>query len=73
MSAPLVHQGVMFLHTFPDTVLAIDATNGNVLWRYQYRQADRSSSKMGIGLHNDKIYVPTSDNHVLALNAKPAN
>tara|TARA_B100000959_G_scaffold87573_1_gene92825 strand:- start:189 stop:2330 length:2142 start_codon:yes stop_codon:yes gene_type:complete len=70
MSAPLVHQGVMFLHTFPDTVLAIDATNGNVLWRYQYSQADRSSSKMGIGLHDDKIYVPTSDNHVLALNAK---
>ncbi|MFT7652414.1 MAG: alcohol dehydrogenase (cytochrome c) [Candidatus Azotimanducaceae bacterium] len=70
MSAPLVHQGVMYLHSYPDTVLAMDATNGQVLWRYQYTGAPRSSAKMGIGLHGDKILVPTSDLHLLALNAK---
>ena len=35
MPMPLVHQGVMYLHTFPDTVLAMDASSGAVLWRYQ--------------------------------------
>jgi len=28
---PLVHQGVMFLHTFPNTVIAMDVRNGEVL------------------------------------------
>lgn len=71
MPTPLVHAGIMFLHTFPDTVLAIDASNGDVLWRYQYEpKSGRSSQKMGLGLHGDMVLVPTSDIHVLALNAK---
>lgn len=70
MATPLVHAGVMFVHTFPDTVLALDATNGNVLWKYQYKEARRSSSKMGLALHGDKVFMPTSNLHLLALNAK---
>ena len=66
----LVHEGVMFLHTHPDTVLAMDATNGNVLWRYQYKNQGGSSQKMGVSLHGNKVLVPTSDKHVIALNAK---
>jgi alcohol dehydrogenase (cytochrome c) len=68
--APLVHQGVMFLQTFPDKVLALDASNGMVLWRYQHEGDFRSAPKMGIALHGDKVLVPTSDLHVVALNAK---
>ncbi|MBL4673588.1 MAG: PQQ-binding-like beta-propeller repeat protein, partial [Arenicella sp.] len=67
---PLVYQGVMFLHTFPDTVLAMDATNGDVLWRYEHKVKGQSSAKMGISLHGNKVLVPTSDLHVIALNAK---
>ena len=37
MPMPLVHAGVMYLLTFPDTVLALDASNGQVLWRHQYK------------------------------------
>lgn len=70
MAAPLVNNGVMFLHAFPDTVLAMDATNGAVLWRHQYAPKSSSSQKMGIALHEDKVLVPTSDLHVIALNAK---
>ena len=70
MASPVVHEGVMFLHTFPDTVLAMDAATGDVLWRYQYKESSRSTSKLGVGLHGDKVFVPTSDQHVLALNAK---
>ena len=70
MPTPLVHDGVMFLQTFPDTVLALDGSNGDILWRYQYATASGSSQKMGIALHGDKLLVPTSDLHVLALRAK---
>jgi alcohol dehydrogenase (cytochrome c) len=70
MSAPLVHEGIMFLHTFPETVLAMDASNGDVLWRYRYEGTQSPTSKLGLGLHGDKVLVPTANLHVLALNAK---
>ncbi|MDG2276943.1 MAG: PQQ-binding-like beta-propeller repeat protein [Pseudomonadales bacterium] len=70
MSAPLVHQGIMYLHTYPDTVLAMEASTGQVLWRYAHPGSSRSSAKMGIGLHAGKVLVPTSDLRLLALNAK---
>lgn len=70
MPMPLVHQGVMFLQTFPDTVIALDATNGDVLWRYKREGLSRSTKKMGLSLHEDRIYVATSDMHVIALSAK---
>lgn len=70
MPMPLVHQGVMYLHTFPDTILAIDGTNGDVLWRYAREGNFRSSKKMGLALHGDRVYASTSDLHMIALNAK---
>ena len=70
MSVPLVLNGVMFLQAFPDTVLALDATTGHVLWRYQHKTQGRASSKMGIALHGTKILVPTSDLHLLALDMR---
>ena len=68
--APLVHQGVMFLHTPPDTVLAMDATDGRVLWRYQRKGIDQPTKKRGVALYGDMVLVPTSDLHVVALSAK---
>lgn len=70
MSVPLVLDGVMFLHTFPDTVLALDAVTGDVLWRYQHETKGQASSKMGIALHGNKVLVPTSDLHMLALDMR---
>ena len=70
MPMPLVHQGVMYHHTFPDTVIALDATNGQVLWRYTREGIRNSSKKMGLALHEDRVYVSTSDLHMIALNAK---
>ena len=70
MPTPLVHDGVMFLQTIPDTVLALDGSNGDILWRYQYEPTTQSSSKMGLALRGDRVFVPTSDLHVLALHSK---
>jgi alcohol dehydrogenase (cytochrome c) len=69
MPTPLVHDGVMFLQTIPDTVLALDGATGEILWKYQYTAA-QSSSKMGLSLHGDRVFVPTSDLHVLSLHSR---
>ncbi len=70
MPTPLVHDGVMFLQTSPDTVLALDAATGSVLWRQTYKPAFGSTMKMGLALSGERVFVPTSDLHVLALNAR---
>jgi alcohol dehydrogenase (cytochrome c) len=69
MPTPLVHDGVMFLQTSPDTVLALDAATGAVLWRRAYKPSLPSSQKMGLALSGGRVFVPTSDLHVLALDA----
>jgi alcohol dehydrogenase (cytochrome c) len=71
MPTPLVHDGVMFLHTNPDTLLALNAATGSVLWRHAHTPVDVSSTmKMGVALSGGLVFVPTSDVHVLALNAR---
>lgn len=71
MPTPIVHDGVMFLQTSPDTVLALDATNGNLLWRFAHTPAGvNSTMKMGLSLSGDMVVVPTSDLHVVALKSR---
>ena len=74
MATPLVHDGVMFLADTGDTVLALDAATGAELWRYQYPSTPRTgpgatslTAKIGIALHDDKLIVPTTDLHLIAL------
>jgi alcohol dehydrogenase (cytochrome c) len=70
MPTPLVHDGVMFLQTTPDTVLALDAATGKALWRHAYKPGGFSSQKMGLALSGGRVFVPTSDLHVIALDAR---
>ncbi|NKB35404.1 MAG: PQQ-binding-like beta-propeller repeat protein [Pseudomonadales bacterium] len=67
---PLVHDGVMYLLSTRDTLLAMDARNGNELWRYQHESSAAASSKIGIALHGNKVLMPTADLHVVALDSK---
>ena len=70
MPTPLVHDGIMFLYSAGDVVLALDATNGELLWRYTHDGETVTSHKFGIALYEDKVLVPTSDLHMVALNAR---
>jgi len=71
MPTPVVRDGVMYLHTIPDTLLALDASTGVELWRHVHRPNGAASTmKMGVGLARDRVFVPTSDVHVLALDSK---
>jgi alcohol dehydrogenase (cytochrome c) len=70
---PLVHDGVLFLLSTRDTLLAMDATSGELLWSYQHESAAVASAKIGIALHGDKVIMPTADLHVVALESKTGN
>lgn len=70
MATPLVHDGVLFLLSTADTVLAMDATTGELLWSHKHENTAPPATKMGIALHGDLVIVPTSDLHILALSAK---
>lgn len=69
---PLVHDGVMFLLATDDTLLAMDASTGEILWQFKHptRPEALPSAKVGIALHGDMIIMPTNDIHVLAIHAK---
>ncbi len=73
MPTPLVHDGVMFLYSAGDVVLALDATDGQLLWRYRHDGGAVTSQKFGLALHGDKVLVPTSDGHLVALDARSGN
>jgi alcohol dehydrogenase (cytochrome c) len=70
MATPLVHDGVMFLLSTADTMLALDARSGATLWTYKHPLTTPANAKMGIALAGNKVLIPTSDMHVLALDNK---
>ena len=71
-AAPLVHDGVLFVHGFSDTIQALDAASGDLLWQYTRRLPRGSVAlwKRHIALYGDRLYVPTSDTHIVALDVK---
>ena len=71
-STPIVHDGVLFVHGYGDKVHALDAANGDLLWEYVHRlPRDVSPSlKRGMSIYGQRLYVPTSDLHVVALDVK---
>jgi alcohol dehydrogenase (cytochrome c) len=71
-ATPLVHDGVIYVHAYGDHVQALDAATGDELWHYARQLPDtaRPTVKRNIALYGDKVYLGTSDVHVVALNAK---
>jgi alcohol dehydrogenase (cytochrome c) len=69
---PLVHDGVLFINS-NGTVQALDATTGDVIWEYVRKATSTrvpSSQTRGMALYQDSLFVPGTDNHVLALDVK---
>ena len=70
---PIVNDGVMFITTPFNQVLALDAQTGDLLWRYR-RQLPPDirmghPTNRGVALYGDKVYMATSDAKVVALAA----
>ena len=73
-AAPIVNNGVMFVSTPQNQVLAIDAKSGNVLWRYRKIRAATAQvphdTSRGVALFGDKVYFAAGEAVLVALDAK---
>src|SRR5688572_18623114 len=72
-AAPLVNNGVMFVSTPNNQVLAIDAKAGNILWRYRRPRPQGSNvahdTSRGVALYGDKVYFAAGEAVIVALDA----
>lgn len=71
---PIVNNGVMFVATPGNQVIAIEAKTGNVLWRYKRPLPEDLTNlhptSRGVGLYGDKIFFASADAILVALDAK---
>jgi alcohol dehydrogenase (cytochrome c) len=73
-SPPLVNDGIMFVTTPFNRLLAIEADTGRVRWAYQRQlPADMQMAhptNRGAALYGDKVFMATSDAKLVAFDAK---
>jgi alcohol dehydrogenase (cytochrome c) len=73
---PLAVDGVVYLPGPFNTAWALDAQTGRPFWRYRRELPNDltygaiSPVNRGFGLLGDRLFMPTADAHLLALNAK---
>ncbi len=77
-TAPIVQQGVMYFSLPFNHVVAVDATNGKELWRYEHDR--RKDWKMccgpqnrGVAVSDGKVFIGTVDARLIALDAQNGN
>ena len=67
---PIVNEGVMFITTPHNRVIALDARTGEQIWRYDRElpedQFQMHPTNRGVGLHGDLVYLATADCYVVA-------
>ncbi|HEV3330112.1 MAG TPA: PQQ-dependent dehydrogenase, methanol/ethanol family [Bryobacteraceae bacterium] len=73
-AAPVVNNGVLFVSTPNNQVIAIDAKSGNQLWRYRRTrpagaQVPHDTSR-GVALYGDKVLFAAGEAVLVALDAK---
>jgi len=74
---PMVNNGVMFVATPGNQVLAIDAKKGDLLWRFKRPIPEDilllHPTSRGVGLLGDKVYFAAADAVLVALDGKTGN
>ena len=77
-TTPLIHDGVMFLLSSGNTVQAINAVTGEIIWQNNIGPAPRNlepgsynDETRAIGLYNDKVIVPTPQGRLYAPGRQP--
>ncbi len=73
-SAPIVNNGVMFITTPNNQVIAIDAKTGYQLWRYRKIRPEGAlvphETNRGVALYSDRVYFAAGEAVLVALDAK---
>ncbi len=70
-TSPLVINGVMYLTTPFNDVIALDAKNGEMLWRYKHKLTHNNyccgPANRGAAVSNGRVYTVTVDARLIAL------
>ena len=71
-TTPIVHNGVLYLASPSNIVQAINAKTGDLIWetRAGPDQAPGYGGIRSIAIAEDKVFLPTSDAHMVAINAR---
>jgi alcohol dehydrogenase (cytochrome c) len=71
-TAPLVHDGVMYLANAGNVLQALDARTGDIIWQYsrEFPEGRRSNVMHSIAIYQDKIFMTTADVSVVAIDAR---
>jgi len=71
---PIVNNGVMFVATPGNKVIALDAKTGGLLWRYRRPLPEDvillHATSRGVALYGDKVFFAAGEAVLVALNAK---
>ena len=69
---PIVHNGIMFLSNTANTVQALDARTGDLIWENRIGPAPTRAygATRALAVEGDKIFVPTTDAKLYALDAR---
>jgi alcohol dehydrogenase (cytochrome c) len=65
----------MFVYGYGDILQALDAASGELLWEYRHRLQNGASpsNKRALALHGDRVFIGTSDAHVVAIDVDTGN
>ncbi len=69
-SAPVVHDGTLFINNPTNIVQAIDAKTGDLIWENRIGANATGNSQRGLAIYDDKVYVTTGEAHIYALDAR---
>jgi alcohol dehydrogenase (cytochrome c) len=71
-TTPLVHNGILYLASPSNIVQALDAKTGDLIWetRVGPNQAPGYGGIRSLSIAEDKIFLATSDAHMVAINAR---
>src|SRR6202158_2708932 len=71
---PIVNNGVMFVATPGNQVIALDARSGRLLWRYKRRTPEDiillHPTSRGVALYDDKVFFAANEAVLVALDAR---
>jgi alcohol dehydrogenase (cytochrome c) len=75
--APLVNNGIMFATGAYDTLFALNAKTGKLIWSYKrnlpqdvYPEVCCDVNNRGVALYGNDVYMATLDSHLLAFDAR---
>ena len=68
--APIVHNGVLYVNNMGNTLQALDARSGDLIWENNYGGNPTGASMRGITIYDDKIFLATNQAHLIAIDAR---